>query len=153
MWRYLAGAVSAMFFIAAGLLLYRGDAAPKQPLPGPPPSAAPVAGTAPDKVAVTAPPKATEKTREEKRFDRYDDNADEAITRDELLKSRRTRYANLDTDHDGKLSFREWAHTTYDKFDKADADKSGTLSRVEFATTRRKSKPKPRKPACSCAGD
>ena len=149
MWRYLVGAVSAMLMMGAGLLFMQGRAQTDIAVPPPPePRPASVAATP---SALPPPPKASEKTREEKRFDRYDKDHDEAITRDELLKSRRKAFAKLDKNGDGKLDFREWAHATYDKFDKADADKSGRLSRAEFATTRRKTKPK--KPACACAED
>ena len=53
----------------------------------------------------------------------------------------------LDKNGDGKLSFEEWAHTTIDKFNGADANRNGQLTRAEYATTA----PKPRKkPKCGC---
>src|SRR3546814_13268509 len=52
------------------------------------------------------------------------------------------------SDLDGRLSFEEWAIATSEKFARADADTSGKLTRAEFATTRRKTKPKPK---CVCS--
>ena len=51
----------------------------------------------------------------------------------ELVEPRRKAYAKLDLDHDGKLSFEEWAVKTIDKFNEADADKSKALTPTEFA--------------------
>ena len=65
----------------------------------------------------------------------------------ELVEPRRKAYARLDLDHDGKLSFEEWAVKTIDKFTEADADKSKALTPAEYAATAPKPKPKP---ACSC---
>lgn len=82
------------------------------------------------------PPKASEKTREERRFGRYDKDRDGRITRDEYLASRRKAFAKLDTNGDGRLSFEEYAVATATKFAKADGDRSGVLNAAEFATTR-----------------
>ena len=60
--------------------------------------------TAPDPAAEELP-RALPKTREQKRFGRYDKDRDGAITRDEYLASRRKAYAKLDTNGDGRLSF------------------------------------------------
>ena len=50
--------------------------------------------------------------------------------------------------HDGQLSFDEWAAKTEAKFATADADKSGAMNAAEFATTapKRKSKVRARCP-------
>src|SRR3546814_10681593 len=94
---------------------------------------------------------ASEQKREERRFNRYDKDRDEAITREEYLARRRKAYAKLDVNGDGRLSFEEWAIRTTDKFAKADADGSKVLTRAEFATTRVKRKA-PAKPGCRSAG-
>ena len=73
-------------------------------------------------------PEASEKTREQKRFDRYDKDRDGAITRDEYLASRNKAFAKLDNNHDGMLSFDEWAVKAETKFATADADKSGAMN-------------------------
>ena len=65
----------------------------------------------------------------------------------EHLEPRRTRFGNLDTNGDGRLSFEEWAVTTVEKFRGADANGNGKLTHAEYATTA----PEPRKkPKCSC---
>lgn len=143
MWRYLAGGVSALLLVAAGFFFFRSGAKPEQPLFGPVPQAVAGSGSLP-----SVAPAATEKTREEKRFARYDKDRDGKITRDEYLASRRKAFAKLDTDHDGRLSFDEWAIRSTTKFDIADADHSGAMNPAEFLTTKvvRKSAPK-----CACA--
>ena len=147
MWRYLAGGASALLLVAVGFFFFRSGAKPDQPLFAPPPQAAsPFAGLP------SAAPEATEKTREEKRFDRYDKDRDGKITRDEYLVSRHKAFAKLDTDHDGRLSFDEWAIRTTTKFAHADADHSGAMNAAEFLTTRVVRKPKP-KCACPAAKD
>jgi hypothetical protein len=136
MWRYLAGAAGAMLLMVAGLFLYRSmasiEAAPVPPPPGVQSAAAPL----PD-----AAPSAPERSREEKRFDRYDKDRDDRITRDEYLAPRRKAFAKLDANGDGRLSFDEWAVRTTEKFAKADASGDRALSRAEFATTAVKRKP------------
>lgn len=85
---------------------------------------------------VTDPPQATEKTREEKRFSRYDRDKNGGVAAAEYLFSRRKAYAKLDVNGDGKLSFDEYAVKTITKFNGADKDRSGVLTPVEFLTTR-----------------
>lgn len=129
MWRYLAGAAAGVLLMAGGLALW--DSFNQQPQFAP---AAPLHAAEP--TALAEPPAASEKTREEKRFGRYDKDKDGKVSRDEFLASRRKAYAKLDTDGDGQLSFEEWSLKTTDRFSKADADKSATLTAEEFATTR-----------------
>lgn len=129
MGRFLAGAGSALLLMVAGFFLWSGQAGTETP---PPPQADAVQAAAP----APAPPQATERTREERRFDRYDKDRDDRITRDEYLRTRRAAFARLDADGDGRLSFDEWAVRTIGKFDTADADRSGAMDRAEFATTR-----------------
>ncbi len=145
MWRYFVGAGAALLLAVAGMFLFRGTAAQNPLVPAAPAAAAdaPESEALPDEA-----PSASAKTREQKRFDRYDKDRNEAISRDEYLMSRRKAFAKLDTNSDGKLGFEEWAVKTTGKFGGADRDKSGTLSRAEFLATapkRRAAKPK-----CAC---
>ncbi|MDT8758042.1 EF-hand domain-containing protein [Sphingomonas psychrotolerans] len=147
MWRYFAGAGAAVLLMLAGMFLFRGSAAPEFKLPGAP--AARAAAAAVEEPLPAEVPAATAKTREQKRFDRYDKDRNGAVTRDEYLLSRRKAYARLDVNHDGRLDFDEWAVKTTTKFAGADADKSGTLTPAEFLATA----PKKRagvKPRCAC---
>lgn len=142
--RFLAGALASFLMLTGAFLLWQGRAeeGPKLP-PAPPKSPTPAMVI---QKPVTAP-EATEKSREEKRFDRADRDNDGKIVLAELLQPRQKDYAKLDTNHDGKLSFEEWAHTTIDKFKGADGDRNGLLTRAEYATT---APPPPKKPRCSC---
>jgi hypothetical protein len=148
MWRYLAVAGAAVLLVLAGIFLFRGSAARELVLPAAP--AARAAALAPEEDALPAEaPRATDKTREQKRFDRYDKDRNDAVTREEYLLSRRKAYAKLDVNRDGRLDFEEWALKTTTKFSGADADKSGALTRAEFTATA----PKARagvKPRCVC---
>ncbi len=138
MWRYLAGGLGTLVLVGAGLFLWgsRPDA------PSPLPAASAASGTAAQTAEDDTPlPEASAKTREQKRFDRYDKDRDGAITREEYLAARRKAYAKLDRDGDGKLSFDEWAVKATTKFATADRDKSGTMNAPEFATTAVKRRP------------
>lgn len=139
MWRFLAGVGSALALVAAGMFLFRGDAAVEN-LP-PPPVAGSVAGASQAGEALPDPPAAPDRTREQKRFDRYDKDRDGRVTREEYLASRRKAYAKLDTNGDGRLSFEEWSAKTSGKFAAADKGHDGALDRAEFATTAVKRKP------------
>lgn len=149
MWRYAVGAGAALLLAFGGLLLFqRGPA--RSPLaavlpamPGNASAAEPLPDTAPE---------ADAKTREQKRFDRYDKDRNDAISREEYFAARRKAFAKLDTNGDGKLSFEEWAAKSIAKFNDADADKSGTLNRAEFATTAPKRRPPGSKCACGKPG-
>ena len=151
MWRYLTGGAALIAFAGAAVL-FLGGKAPSAAVLKPQPAGR-VAGSA-DAVPVPLPdaaPEATELTREQKRFDRYDKDRDGAVTRDEYLVARRKTYAKLDVDGDGRLSFDEWAVKAETKFAGADADKSGVLTRAEFATTAVKRKPARRVPCAPAA--
>ena len=132
MWRYLAGAVAALMLAGAGMLLFGARARTDAVLPAAP---AQTEQAETGEALPAAMPEASAKTREEKRFGRYDKDRDGKVTRDEYLASRRKAYAKLDMDHDGKLSFDEWSVKTLTKFATADRDKSGAMSAPEFATT------------------
>jgi hypothetical protein len=150
MWRYLAGAGAGALLVAAGMVLQAMRPATIAPL-----AAMPTASAATSdgrSSADPAVPEATAKTREEKRFSRYDKDRDGAITRDEYLASRKKAYGKLDKDGNGTLSFDEWAAKAETKFATADVDKSGSMNADEFATTAVKRKPRakancPGKPA------
>ena len=149
MGRFLAGIAACLLLVTGGILIWQSKAA------GPSLPQAPLARFA----AVTqtssgmrlAPipgaPSADPVTKEEKRFGRADKNRDGRVTLAELIEPRRKPFAKLDLDHDGKLSFEEWAVKTIGKFNDADADRSKTLTTTEFATTAPKVKAKA---ACSC---
>lgn len=104
----------------------------------PPVSAAavPTSANVADQEDVPEPPIADERTKEMRRFDRYDSNSDGRIALPEFLATRQKAFARLDLNHDGQLSFDEYAAKARDKFTKADQDKSQTLDRAEFAATK-----------------
>jgi hypothetical protein len=142
MGRFLAGVASALLLVAAGMFGWKSFAGAEDPIPAPPPGAGAAGPVALGPLA--DPPRASDKTREERRFGRYDKDEDGSVTREEYLASRRKAYAKLDVNGDGRLSFDEWAVKTSTKFAAADQDRSGTLTPPEFATTRvvRKASPK-----------
>jgi hypothetical protein len=143
MWRFLAGVASALLLVGAGLFLWKGIARSDDPVavPGQPLVLQPS--------PLSAPPSA-ERSREEKRFDRYDKDRDQLIAKPEYLASRHKAFDKLDANGDGRLSFEEWAVRTTEKFARADVDRSEMLSREEFATTKAKRAEKPR---CDCPPD
>ncbi len=101
----------------------------------------------PGELVGPAPPKASELTREERRFFRYDRNRDRIITRNEMLSTRSDAFRKLDVDGNNLLTFEEWAVRTTERFEEMDADGNSRLNASEFAT----SAPKPRRtPACRC---
>lgn len=143
--RYLAGVISALLLVGAGVFLFRSNAAP-EPLTAAPRQA--VAGSAQANEPLPAPlPEASPKSREQKRFDRLDKDRDGKITQDEYLIARRKAYAKLDVNGDGRLAFDEWAVKAATKFAGADRDKSGVLTAPEFATTAVKRSPRAK---CVC---
>ena len=133
MWRYLAGGTAVIALIVAGFMFFSGDARPRPLLPRQP--VAQTSSVTASEPLPDAAPEATDKTREQKRFDRYDKDRDAKITREEYLVQRRKAYARLDVDHDGTLSFDEWAVKATTKFADADRDKSGAMTAPEFTTT------------------
>ena len=142
MWRFLAGVASALLLVTVGILWWTSRAQNEAVVPP-----APKAVRAVDAGPPAAPPKASEKTREERRFGRYDKDKNDIITRAEMMDTRRKPFERLDTNRDGRLSFEEWAIATSTRFGGADRDRSGTLTAAEFATTRREPAPTPE---CSC---
>jgi EF hand len=142
MWRYLAGGAATLLLVAAGLLLGKSMAGSQDAAVIPPPPE--VSANALGLADLAPAPAASEKTKEEKRFNRYDKDKNGAVSKDEYLLSRHKNYAKLDKNGDGVLQFEEYAVKAVEKFAKADADKTGILNRVEFATTRVIRKIKPR---------
>ena len=155
MGRFFAGIVAALMLISAGLFWWQDRAelatqplvaqrAASAPLPDVPPEGDP------DAVGGALPglPKADLRSREERRFDRYDRDRNTVITRAEMMGSRVKAFKALDKDGNNLLSFDEWAVRTSDRFGVADANRDGRLTRAEFATTA--PKPAARKPVCAC---
>jgi len=95
-----------------------------------------------------APPEASELSREERRFYRYDRDRDRIITRNEMLSSRSDAFRKLDTDGNNLLTFEEWAVRTSERFEGMDADGNQELTQAEFATSAPRSRPSA--PACRC---
>ena len=153
MQRMVLGAALALMMAGVGLFWWQGRAAIENSAPPPPPPAPVVAeGTLPQSdpgnLTGPAPPEVSQRTREELRFDRYDRNRDNIISRNEMLSTRTDGFRKLDTDGNNLLSFEEWAVATVDKFAGADADRDGRLTREEFRST---APPPARKtPACKC---
>lgn len=152
MGRFLSGVAAALLMVAAGLFLWQSQAqdAPVVIPKAPPPR---LAAIAPEtqaplrQLALTTPPVATAKTREEKRFGRADKDDDGRVTRAELLAPRQKAFAKLDKNGDGRLAFEEWAVKTVSKFDGADDDGNGALTAAEYAETAPKARVKT---ACRC---
>jgi hypothetical protein len=64
-----------------------------------------------------------------------------------MLSTRVDDFRKLDADGNNLLTFEEWAVTTVERFDGADANGDRELSQREFATTA----PRPKRtPSCSC---
>lgn len=152
--RMILGAFIALLLAGVGLFWWQGRAQVEQGAPPPEPvvaDAAPIQPEIPEADAGDqtgpAPPEATELTREQRRFFRYDRNRDLSITRAEMLSSRTKAFRKLDQDGNNLLTFEEWAVATVNKFEGADADGDRELTAGEFATTRPK---KRKKPSCRC---
>ncbi len=136
----ILGAFVALALVSVGLFWWQGRAQVEQGAP--PPIAEPVQMDEPEipvadpqDMAGPAPPEASELTREQRRFFRYDRNRDLRITRNEMLSSRTAAFRKLDKDGNNLLTFEEWAVRTVDRFESADADGDAELTQAEFATT------------------
>lgn len=115
MQRVVIGGFAALLMAGAGLLFWRTSANQPAVIPAPPPAAisdrlpqagsdAPAFGPAPP-----TPPEAPKASREEMRFNRYDRNKDEFISRLEMMGSRTKAFKALDADGNNLLTFEEWA--------------------------------------------
>jgi len=141
--RYLAAIVSGLLLIIGAVLLWQGRPEKAEAVPLPP---APQAEG--KRAPLVSAPEASPKSREQQRFARADKDDDGRITSAELYEPRRKAFAKLDKNGNGSLSFEEWATKTIDKFEGADADRSGWLTPAEYATTA--PPPPKKKPRCGC---
>ena len=144
--RFLAGAAACFLLLTGAFLLWQSHAQRNSALPPAPEPR--LASPAINLNRIPDAPTADPKNKEQKRFDRADKDRNGTITLAELVEPRRKPYAKLDLNHDGKLSFEEWAVKTIDKFKAADSNRNGGLTRVEYATLA--PKPKAKQPACAC---
>ena len=148
--KIVLGAFAALALLGIGLFWLQGRAQVEKGAPPPVvPTAAPSGLPTADLAGISGPrlPKASELTREQQRFFRYDRNRDLKIARNEMLSTRVDDFRKLDVDGNNLLTFEEWAVTTVQRFDGADADGDRELTEKEFATTA----PKPAAtPRCNC---
>ena len=150
--RTILGAVGALILVAIGMFWWQGRAAVER---GAPPPAVPFATPAQTDLPTAdvagqtgpPPPEATELTREQQRFGRYDRDRDGRITRNEMLSTRTEAFRKLDKDRNNLLTFEEWAVATVDRFEGADRDGDAELDGSEFAATKPK---RAARPACRC---
>lgn len=153
MGRIFLGLFLGLVIATVGLYWWQGVAQVEEKAPPPPevevaPSPDELPITDPADMTGPTPPEASELTREQIRFFRYDRNRDLVITRNEMLSTRSDGFRKLDVDGNNLLTFEEWAVATADRFDGADADGDGKLTAREFATTAPKRTAK--KPSCRC---
>ena len=142
--RFLAGAAACFLLLTGAFLIWQSRAQQASTLPpAPPPRAASPAMVVPGRLEA---PEASPKSREERRFSRYDKNKDGKVQAPEYLAARQRNFEKLDADHNGALSFQEYAVSGIEKFNAAGGRK-GWLSPAEFVAT---APPPPKKPKCSC---
>jgi len=143
--RFLAGAAASFLLLTGAFLIWQSRAEHASGLPGAPPArAATLFGSTEPLQA----PEASAKTREEKRFARYDKDKDGKVETMEYLAARRRNFDKLDVDHNGALSFAEYAVKGIEKFNAAGGRK-GFLTPAEFVAT---APPPPKhKLGCSCS--
>ncbi|PZT87587.1 MAG: hypothetical protein DI637_09155 [Citromicrobium sp.] len=151
----VTGGIVTLMAAGVGLFWYQGRAEVESAAPPPDPTLLASETPSPDVLPIAdpgdmrgpAPPEATELTKEQSRFFRYDRNRDWRITRSEMLSTRSAAFRKLDQDGNNLLDFEEWAVTTVEKFEGADANSDRELSPKEFEIT----KPKPKKKrSCAC---
>jgi len=148
--RIVLGGIIALLLVAVGVFWLQGRAEVERGAPPPAPAEAKPEGLPSADVAGLqgpAPPEASELSREQRRFFRYDRNRDQRITRDEMLSTRTAAFRDLDADGNNLLTFEEWAVTTVERFDQADANGDRELNAQEFATTAPAASATP---ACRC---
>lgn len=144
MLRFLAGAAAAFLLMTGAFLIWQSRAAEVPGLPNAPAPRAFSASMVSD--GSLQAPEASAKSREEKRFSRYDKNKDGKVQEEEYLAARRRNFDKLDADHNGALSFQEYAVKGIEKFNAA-GGKKGWLSVAEFVAT---APPPPKHKTCSC---
>ena len=146
MWRFLAGAAASFLLLTGAFLFWQSRAAEGPKFPAAP-SPRGITSLFTGSGEPLEAPEASAKTREEKRFSRYDKNKDGKVEADEYLAARRRNFDKLDLDRNGALSFQEYAVKGIDKFNSAGGRK-GWLTPAEFvATAPPQAK---RKATCSC---
>lgn len=148
--RFLLGGIAVFVLLGIGLFWWQGHAeveaaAPQVQVTPTEPAPLPSADTG-DMVGPDLP-EATDLSREQRRFGRYDRDRDRRISRNEMLSTRADGFRKLDKDGNNLLTFEEWAAATVDKFDGADGDRDGYLTPAEFRRTTPPAKPKAK---CSC---
>jgi len=142
--RFLAGAAACFLLLTGAFLIWQSRAEHASGLPGAPPArAATLFGSTEPLQA----PEASAKTREEKRFARYDKDKDGKVQADEYLAARKRNFDKLDLDHNGALGFQEYAAKGIEKFNAAGGRK-GFLTPAEFVATA--PPPAKHKLGCSC---
>ena len=145
MLRFLAGVASCFLLMTGAFLLWQSHAARGPAFPDAPAArSSSLFGSEPLQA-----PEASDKSRAEKRFSRYDKNKDGKVEADEYLAARRRNFDKLDIDHSGALSFTEYAAKGIEKFNGADHDRNGWLTEAELATTA--PPPSKRRAACTCS--
>jgi hypothetical protein len=147
MLRFLAGAAACFLLMTGAFLIWQSHAAGAPSLPGAPPARAATPSFFGGGGQPLQAPEASPQTREEKRFSRYDRNKDGKVEAAEYLAARRRNFDKLDLDHNGALSFQEYAIKGIQKFNAADRVKDGWLSPAEFVAT---APPPPKHKTCSC---
>ena len=152
--RVVLGMFVGLMIASVGLYWWQGKAQIALKAP-PPPDVVDIAIPAdelplsdPGDMEGPEPPEASELTREQRRFFRYDRNRDLTISRNEMLSTRSDGFRKLDVDGNNLLTFEEWAVTTANRFDGADENSDGELTPSEFAST---APPRTsRRNTCSC---
>jgi len=141
MGRVVLGMFVGLMIASVGLYWWQGKAQVEMKAP-PPPDIVEIAlpmeelpVSDPGDMEGPEPPEASELTREQRRFFRYDRNRDLIISRNEMLSTRSDGFRKLDVDGNNLLTFEEWAVTTANRFDGADEDADGELTAREFAST------------------
>lgn len=152
----ILGVFVGLLLAGVGVFWWQGRAQIEELAPPPPepeqpgPSAQDLPIIDPADLEGPAPPEASELTREQRRFYRYDRDRDGIITRNEMLSTRSDAFRKLDVDGNNLLTFEEWAVTTVERFEGADGNGDDKLTPAEFATTAPKRKAPAAKPACNC---
>lgn len=144
MLRFFAGVAACFLLLTGAFLIWQSRAASGPRLPDAPPAR--TASSLFGGSEVLQAPEADPKTREQKRFARYDKDKDGKVEQAEYLAARRKNFDKLDVDHNGALSFAEYAAKGIEKFDAA-GGKKGWLTAAEFVAT---APPPAKHKSCSC---